>query len=79
MIAGCRRSSAAPTTQVVRDKVMRIYTLMEIARYTSLRVQAAKAAGRGPGPRSPPGSWSPRSSCRQLRDVGLEALGPTAS
>jgi len=61
---------------VLRDKVMRIYTLMEIARFTSLRVQAAKAAGRGPGPEVSTGKLLASELVRQLRDVGLEALGP---
>src|SRR3546814_17392800 len=55
---------------------MRIYTLMEIARFTSLRVQAAKAAGRGPGPEVSTGKLAASEMVRQLRDVGLEALGP---
>jgi len=61
---------------VLRDKVMRIYTLMEIARFTSLRVQAAKAAGRGPGPEVSTGKLVASELVRQIRDVGLEALGP---
>ncbi|MDY7105997.1 MAG: acyl-CoA dehydrogenase family protein [Actinomycetota bacterium] len=61
--------------RVLRDKVMRIYTLMEIARFTSLRVQAAKAAGRGPGPEVSTGKLLASELVRQLRDVGLEALG----
>src|SRR5579862_9402957 len=35
---------------VLRQDLMRLYTLNEIARYTNLRMKAAKAAGRGPGP-----------------------------
>jgi alkylation response protein AidB-like acyl-CoA dehydrogenase len=62
--------------RILRDKVMRIYTLMEIARFTSLRVQAAKAAGRGPGPEVSTGKLAASEMVRQLRDVGLEALGP---
>jgi alkylation response protein AidB-like acyl-CoA dehydrogenase len=62
--------------RVLRDKVMRIYSLMEIARFTSLRVQAAKAAGRGPGPEVSTGKLLASDLVRQLRDVGLEALGP---
>jgi len=61
---------------VLVDKVMAIYSLMEIARYTSLRVQAAKAAGRGPGPEVSTGKLLASELVRQLRDVGLEALGP---
>ena len=55
---------------------MRIYSLMEIARFTSLRVQAASAAGRGPGPEVSTGKLLASQLVSQLRDVGLEALGP---
>ncbi len=62
--------------KVLRDKVMKIYSLMEIARFTSLRVQAAAAAGRGPGPEVSTGKLLASELVRSLRDVGLEALGP---
>jgi alkylation response protein AidB-like acyl-CoA dehydrogenase len=62
--------------RVLIDKIMRVYSLMEIARYTSLRVQAAKAAGRGPGPEVSTGKLVASELVRQLRDIGLEALGP---
>ena len=61
--------------RVLIDKLMRIYSLMEIARFTSLRVQAAAAAGRGPGPEVSTGKLLASELVRQLRDVGLEALG----
>ena len=60
---------------ILIDKVMRIYTLMEIARFTSLRVQAAAAAGRGPGPEVSTGKLLASNLVAHLRDVGLEALG----
>lgn len=61
--------------KVLRDKVMKIYSLMEIARFTSLRVQAAAAAGRGPGPEVSTGKLLASALVAALRDVGLEALG----
>ena len=64
--------------RVLVDKVMRAYTLLEIARYTGLRVQAAAAAGRGPGPEVSTGKLLASELVRQLRDVGLEALGAGA-
>jgi alkylation response protein AidB-like acyl-CoA dehydrogenase len=76
MIAGLPALVGRADDKVLRDKVMRIYTLMELARYTSLRVQAAKAAGRGPGPEVSTGKLVASELVRQLRDVGLEALGP---
>ena len=62
--------------RILVDKVMRVYSLMEIARFTSLRVQAAAAAGRGPGPEVSTGKLLASQLVAQLRDVGLEALGP---
>ena len=76
MIAGLPALVGRGDDKVLRDKVMRIYTLMEITRFTSLRVQAAKAAGRGPGPEVSTGKLVASEMVRQLRDVGLEALGP---
>jgi len=76
MVAGLPALVGRGDDKVLRDKVMRIYTLLEIARYTSLRVQAAKAAGRGPGPEVSTGKLVASELVRQWRDVGLEALGP---
>ncbi len=76
MIAGLPALVGRAGDAVLRDKVMRIYTLMEITRYTSLRVQAAKVAGRGPGAEVSTGKLVASELVRQLRDVGLEALGP---
>lgn len=76
MVAGLPALVGRADDRVLRDKVMRIYTLMEITRYTGLRVQAAKAAGRGPGPEVSTGKLMASELVRQLRDVGLEALGP---
>ena len=76
MVAGLPALVGRGDDKVLRDKVMRIYTLMEITRYTSLRVQAARDAGRGPGPEVSTGKLVASELVRQLRDVGLEALGP---
>src|SRR3546814_4113491 len=76
MIAGLPALVGRADDKVLRDKVMRSYTLMEIARFPSLRVQAAKAAGPGPGPEVSPRQLAAPEMVRPLRDVGLEALGP---
>jgi alkylation response protein AidB-like acyl-CoA dehydrogenase len=64
--------------RVLVDRVMRAYTLLEIARFTGLRVQAAAAAGRGPGAEVSTGKLLASELVRLLRDVGLEALGADA-
>ena len=60
LVKGLPALSGRPDDAVLRDEVMKIYTLMEIARYTGLRVQAAMAAGKGPGPEvsTVHGGWS---------------------
>jgi alkylation response protein AidB-like acyl-CoA dehydrogenase len=60
---------------VLRDQVMKIYTLMEIARYTGLRVQAAVESGKGPGPEVSTGKLVASELVRSIRDTGLGALG----
>jgi alkylation response protein AidB-like acyl-CoA dehydrogenase len=60
----------------VRQDLMRLHTLNEIARYTMLRMKAAKAAGRGPGPEANTAKLSMSRIVRLSRDVGLAILGP---
>src|SRR3546814_7499583 len=76
MIAGLPALVGRADDRVLRDKVMRIYTLMEIARFPSLRFQAAQAAGRGPGTRVSTGPLAASEMVRPPRAVGLAALGP---
>jgi alkylation response protein AidB-like acyl-CoA dehydrogenase len=75
LIKGLPAIAGRADDKVLRDKVMQIYSLMEIARFTSLRVQATAAAGRGPGPEVSTGKLLASKLVRALRDVGLEALG----
>jgi len=61
---------------VVRQEMMKLYTLMEIARFTSLRAQAAAAAGKAPGPEVSTGKLAASNIVRALRDTGLAIEGP---
>ena len=61
---------------LVRQDIARIYTLMEIARYTGLRAQAAAARGERPGPEVSTGKLLASAIVRSLRDVGLRIEGP---
>jgi len=61
---------------VVRQEMMKLYTLMEIARFTSLRSQAAAAAGKAPGPEVSTGKLAASNIVRALRDTGLAIEGP---
>ena len=61
---------------VVRQDVARLYTLLEIARFTGLRSQAAAARGDRPGPEVSTGKLMASTIVRTLRDVGLRIEGP---
>jgi alkylation response protein AidB-like acyl-CoA dehydrogenase len=59
----------------IRQGLMRLHTLNEIARYTNLRMKAAKAAGHGAGPAANTAKLSMSRIVRLSRDLGLEILG----
>ncbi len=61
--------------KLVRQDISRIYTLMEIARYTGLRSKAASAAGRQPGPEVSTGKLMASNMVREIRDSGLRMMG----
>ena len=60
---------------VVRQEVARLYSLLEIARYTGLRAQAAAARGERPGPEVSTGKLTASTIVRALRDTGLSIEG----
>jgi alkylation response protein AidB-like acyl-CoA dehydrogenase len=68
---GCGRADD-PT---IRQDLMRLHTLNEIARYTNLRMKAAKAAGKGPGPEANTAKLSMSRIMKLQRDLGLRILG----
>ncbi len=61
---------------IVRQDIARIYTLLEIARFTGLRAQAAAARGDRPGPEVSTGKLMASTIVRTLRDAGLRIEGP---
>ena len=62
---------------VVRQDITRIYTMMEIARYTQLRAKAAAARGERPGPEVSTGKLMASRLVKAIRDVGLGLQGPS--
>lgn len=60
---------------VVRQDVVKVFQLLEIARYTSLRAQAAAARGQRPGPEVSTGKLMASTIVRQIRDIGLRIEG----
>ncbi|WP_334143619.1 acyl-CoA dehydrogenase family protein [Rhabdothermincola sp.] len=59
----------------IRQDLMRLYSMNEIARYTTLRMKAAKAAGRGPGPEANTAKLSMSRITRLSRDLGMRIVG----
>ena len=60
---------------LVRQEITRIYTMLEIARYTGMRAQAAAARGDRPGPEVSTGKLAASHLVRALRDAGLQLEG----
>jgi alkylation response protein AidB-like acyl-CoA dehydrogenase len=69
------KQTGAVTDPVLRQDLMRLHTLNEIARYTNLRMKAAKAAGRGPGPEANTAKLTMSRIMRLNRDLGLQLAG----
>lgn len=59
----------------IRQELMKLHTMNEIARFTNLRMKAAKAAGRGPGPEANTAKLSMSRITRLSRDLGLRIVG----
>ncbi len=59
----------------IRQDLMRLYTMNEIARYTNLRAKAAKAAGKAPGPAANTAKLSMSRITKLSRDLGLRIVG----
>jgi len=75
LIKGLPAAVGRADDAVLVDQVMQIFTLMEVARFTGLRTQAAVEAGRGPGPEVSTGKLMASKIVSGVRDVGLAALG----
>jgi alkylation response protein AidB-like acyl-CoA dehydrogenase len=63
---------------VLRERVARLYSELEVARFTRIRNQAAKSLGRSPGPAASVGKLAMSRHAREIRDVLLALLGPDA-
>jgi len=75
MLVGLAQSNDSINDAAIRQDLMRLHTMNEIARMTNLRAKAAKAAGKqGPPPNLAKLSMS--KIVRLSRDVGLRILGP---
>jgi alkylation response protein AidB-like acyl-CoA dehydrogenase len=75
MLVGLARDNGAIDDPSVRQDLARLHTLNEIARFSNLRMKAAKAAGKSPGPIANTAKLSMSKIVRLTRDVGLRILG----
>ncbi|MBA3654225.1 MAG: acyl-CoA dehydrogenase family protein [Actinobacteria bacterium] len=62
---------------LVRQDIARLYTLMEITRYTGLRSKAAAEMGQAPGPEMSTGKLMISNLMRTMRDFMLRLEGPS--
>jgi alkylation response protein AidB-like acyl-CoA dehydrogenase len=76
LLVDLAKGNGSITNPTIRQDLMRLHTLNEIARFTNLRMKAAKAAGRGPGPEANTAKLSMSRIVRLSRDLGLRILGP---
>jgi hypothetical protein len=61
---------------IVRQDIARLYTHMEISRYTTLRSKAAAERGQAPGPEQSTGKLAMSHMMRMMRDFILQLMGP---
>jgi alkylation response protein AidB-like acyl-CoA dehydrogenase len=61
---------------LLRQQLAALYSLNEVGRMTGLRVKAARAAGRGPGPEANTAKLLMSRITRLVRDLGPRLLGP---
>jgi alkylation response protein AidB-like acyl-CoA dehydrogenase len=64
---------------IVRQDIARIYTMMEISRYTALRSKAAAARGEAPGPEQSTGKLVMSQLMRDMREFMLGLQGPAGT
>jgi alkylation response protein AidB-like acyl-CoA dehydrogenase len=69
------KENGAIDDPTIRQDLMRLHTMNEIARYTNLRAKAAKAAGRAPGPEANTAKLAMSRITRLSRDLGPRILG----
>jgi alkylation response protein AidB-like acyl-CoA dehydrogenase len=76
MLLGMIQENRLDTEAPIRQEAMRFYSMLQIARYTSLRAAAAIDAGQLPGPEVSLGKLASVRMMRTWRDLALRVLGP---
>jgi alkylation response protein AidB-like acyl-CoA dehydrogenase len=76
MLLGMIQENGLDTEAPIRQEAMRFYSMLQIARYTSLRAAAAIDAGQLPGSEVSLGKLASVRMMRTWRDLALRVLGP---
>lgn len=76
MLMGLARTYGKSDDPTSRQDIARIYSLLEIGRYTTLRAQAAVERGSRPGPEMSTGKIAASVLVQNLRDAALAITGP---
>ncbi len=76
MLVELAKGNGSSADPMIRQDLMRLHSFNEIARFTNLRLKAAKAAGKAPGPEANTAKLSMSRIVRLSREVGLRILGP---
>jgi len=64
---------------IARQETARLYTLLEISRYTGMRAKAATERGGRPGPEASTGKLMASQLARSMRDLLLRLEGPAGA
>ncbi len=75
LLIGLAQGNGKIADPAIRQDLMRLHTLNEIARFTNLRLKAEKEAGKALGPAANTAKLSMSRIVRMSRDLGLRILG----
>ncbi len=79
LLLGLLRTYGGADDPVLRQEVAKVWSLLEIARYTDLRVRAAVERGGRPGPEVSVGKLAASHLLRELRETMFRIAGPYAT
>ena len=75
MLISIAQGNGTSKDATIRQDLVRLHTMNEIARFTNLRLKAAKEAGQEPPPVANTSKLSMSAIVRMSRDLGLRILG----
>ena len=75
LLTNLARGNGTIGDPTIRQELARLHTYGEIARYTNLRMKAAKASGRAPGPEANTSKLAMSRIVRLSRELGLRIIG----